>query len=199
MVKKFNEFVSEGVMTNTLKRFHTGEQRKEDKTYSEWDKWIKSVNWVDMGGDVLWSETNLPMEHIDSETFVDLLEDKSSKLFKFLEDNNIRIPTTRDFSNLCLVNSKVSRKDIDENGKKIYKIISKSTNNYLRMCNGGSNWIVVERRLDNNLIVKRNNSMTYISIFDWVSKKPLNTFDFRLQHMNTHTHELIKIKLVKDK
>lgn len=30
MIKKFNEFISEGIMTNTLKRFHTGEQRKED-------------------------------------------------------------------------------------------------------------------------------------------------------------------------
>lgn len=29
MIKKFEEFISEGVMTNTLKRFHTGEVRKE--------------------------------------------------------------------------------------------------------------------------------------------------------------------------
>lgn len=72
MIKKFNEFVNEGVMTNTLKRFHSNDIRKEDGivicTTDKGDKLILSPNEID-GDSIIFNngEKYIFIEEFDTE------------------------------------------------------------------------------------------------------------------------------------
>ena len=50
MVKKFEEFISEGLWSKTLNRGRTGNLRKEDDTVvNRFLQYMKTIEWVDMG------------------------------------------------------------------------------------------------------------------------------------------------------
>ena len=67
MIKKFDEFVNEGLWAKGIERSKTGEKRKED--ISKFDLYLKKVEWVDMGHpDVLFAKYDFPVKDIiDSE------------------------------------------------------------------------------------------------------------------------------------
>ena len=61
MIKKFEEYINEGLWSSGMKRAETGEVRLGDKTF--FDNYLKDVEWVDMGHpDVLFAKYDYPIE-----------------------------------------------------------------------------------------------------------------------------------------
>lgn len=89
IVKKFDEFISEGLWAKGVKRSQTGKRRGEDIT--EFDKYIKEIEWIDMGHpDVLYAMLDYPLiKKIDNEDVMLSIDDIKDIINNLPEDVSI--------------------------------------------------------------------------------------------------------------
>ena len=92
MIKKFNEWISEGLWAKGIERSKTGEKRMGDLT--EFDRYIETIKWVDMGHpDYLFAEYDYAGDEITGAVFKNLKFPKgisimNSELYTWLLNNS---------------------------------------------------------------------------------------------------------------
>ena len=185
MVKKFNEFIEEGFLSKTISRSKSGEKRLGDIT--EFDKYLKTVEWVDIG------HPKYLFAKYDCEKYFDVkdIENIINELPK-----NIKIAGKKEFDYLTKCDCTI---DKDPKTKlPIFKYSSPNQKEDMVYCIVPENSVSL-MYLNKIFSVMPYNGNAKVRIYEFKSYKYPNAETFIITIPYTPKVKYLSIKLIKEK